>query len=284
MDEAHRLKRRNKLTNYGTHDRVNKLLGLNFESNELDWLKLKTKKMLILFYDKNQSVKESDVLKKDFDELISSSNTVEYNLQTQLRVKGGNEYIDFVHKLFTNNPIKYRVQNGYEFKVFDDCYSMVEEIKKKNKQYDGLCRVLAGISFHWRKKVRDKKAISYKQKYDFEIEGHKYCWNENFNASDYITNDKNLDKIGCLYTCQGHDLNVAGVIFGKDISYDPKTKQIKYNVDEFKDKHSKSKNINKTIANIINAYLVLLTRGVYGTYVYAVDRNLSNYIKSLLER
>lgn len=281
VDEAHRLKRRHKLTNYGTHDNINKLLGLNLEASELDWLKLKAKKMLILFYDKSQSVKESDVTRKDFENLVSSSNTVEYNLQTQLRVKGGNEYIDFIHKLFSDNPIKYEVKNGYEFKVFDDCHTMVEEIKKKNKQYDGLCRVLAGISFPWRKKARDKKSSSYKQNYDFEIDGHKYCWNEDFNASDFITNDRNLDKIGCLYTCQGHDLNVAGVIFGKDISYDPETKQIKYHIDEFNDRYSKSEDINKTITNIINAYLVLLTRGVHGTYVYAVDKNLSDYIKSL---
>lgn len=283
VDEAHRLKRRNKLTNYGTHDNVNRELNLSLDSTELDWLKLKAKKMLILFYDKKQSVKESDVLKKDFEKITNGENVHQFYLDTQLRVKGGNEYIDFVHKLFTDNPKEYNVQKGYELKIFDDCQEMLKEIKQKNNEYQGLCRMLAGLSFNWRKKARDKKTTQYKQDYDFEIDGHHYCWNEDFNASDFITNDKNIEKIGCIYTSQGHDLNFAGVIFGEDISYNPETKQIEYHPDKFIDTYSKTSDINKTISNIINAYLVLLTRGVYGTYIYAVDKNLREYIKSLIK-
>lgn len=283
VDEAHRLKRRHKLTNYGTHDNVNKSLGLPADSTELDWLKFKTKKMLILFYDGIQSIKESDVSKEDFDKINSDDYTHKLFLNTQLRVKGGDEYIDFARSLFSNSPIKYKSQKGYDLKVYDDCYEMFEAIKSKNIEYKGLCRMLAGFSFYWRKKARDKKNIKYNQNYDFEIDGHYYCWNEDFNASDFITNDKNIEKIGCIYTAQGHDLNYAGVIFGEDISYNPETKQIMYHPDKFIDTYSKSSDINKTINNIINAYLVLLTRGVYGTYIYAVDKNLREYINSLIE-
>lgn len=283
VDEAHRLKRRHKRTNYGTHDNVNKSLGLPADSTELDWLKFKTKKMLILFYDGIQSIKESDVSKEDFDKINSDDYTHKLFLNTQLRVKGGDEYIDFARSLFSNSPIKYKSQKGYDLKVYDDCYEMFEAIKSKNIEYKGLCRMLAGFSFYWRKKARDKKNIKYNQNYDFEIDGHYYCWNEDFNASDFITNDKNIEKIGCIYTAQGHDLNYAGVIFGEDISYNPETKQIMYHPDKFIDTYSKSSDINKTINNIINAYLVLLTRGVYGTYIYAVDKNLREYINSLIE-
>lgn len=283
VDEAHRLKRRHKLANYGTHDNVNKSLGLPADSTELDWLKFKAKKMLILFYDGIQSIKESDVSKEDFDKINSDDYTHKLFLNTQLRVKGGDEYIDFARSLFSNSPIKYKSQKGYDLKVYDDCYEMFEAIKSKNIEYKGLCRMLAGFSFYWRKKARDKKNIKYNQNYDFEIDGHYYCWNEDFNASDFITNDKNIEKIGCIYTSQGHDLNYAGVIFGEDISYNPETKQIMYHPDKFIDTYSKSSDINKTINNIINAYLVLLTRGVYGTYIYAVDKNLREYINSLIE-
>ena len=143
--------------------------------------------------------------------------------------------------------------------------------------------MLSGISFYWRKKARDKRSTKYKQEYDFEINGHKYCWNNDFNAGDFITNDNNIDKIGCIYTTQGHDLNFAGVIFGKDISYDTKEKRIVYNIDEFIDTNAQSEDPNKTVKNIINAYIILLTRGVYGTYIYAVDKNLREYIKSLIK-
>lgn len=81
VDEPHRLKRRNKLTNYGTHDNVNRALGLPLDSTELDWLKLKAKKLLILFYDNMQVVKESDVAKEDFTKLINGDNVLHFSLQ-----------------------------------------------------------------------------------------------------------------------------------------------------------------------------------------------------------
>lgn len=283
VDEAHRLKRRNKLTNYGTYDAINRSLGIPLESTELDWLKLKANKLLILFYDGIQSVKESDVLIDDFKEFKNKDYTFEFFLNSQLRVKGGNEYIDFVHNLFSSKPTVYNNSLEYDLKVFNDCYDMFNAIKEKNIEYNGLCRILAGLSFNQCKKIRDKKSTLYNQSYDFEIDGHQYCWNEDFNATDFITNDDNIDSVGCIYTSQGHDLNYAGVILGNDIKYNPDTKQIEYDIDKFVDTYSKSRNIDNTITNIINAYLVLLTRGVYGTYIYAVDENLRNYIKSLIK-
>ncbi|MFA6829649.1 MAG: DNA/RNA helicase domain-containing protein [Bacilli bacterium] len=283
VDEAHRLKRRVKLTNYGTHDKVNHELQLSCESTELDWLKFTAKKLLILFYDGGQSVKESDVLKEDFDVITNNPQTKKFYLSSQLRVKGGNEYISFVHDIFNKNPNPYILQDGYDLKVFDSCHEMFLAVKEKNVQYKGLCRMLSGLSFYWRRKVRDKKSTFHQQDFDFEIEGYHYSWNDGFNATDFITDDSSIDEIGCIYTCQGHDLNIAGVIFGKDISYNPLTKTIEYHPENFIDTNSKSSDQNKTIQNIINAYLVLLTRGVYGTYIYAVDENLRNYLKSLIK-
>lgn len=283
VDEAHRLKRREKLTNYGTHDNVNRFLNLSIECTELDWLKLKAKKMLVLFYDKQQSVKQSDVLYSDFEKIIKGNNVNQYYLNSQLRVKGGNEYMEFVKRLFDKSPKLYQNRLEYDVKVFDNCHEMVEAIKAKDKEYDGLCRTLSGLSFYWRKKARDKKTTQYKQDYDFEIDGYKYNWNEDFNVGNFVTDKKSVDKIGCIYTSQGHDLNYAGVIFGEDISYNPATKKIEYHLDKFIDTNSISKDPNETIKNIVNAYKVLLTRGVYGTYIYAVDKNLREYIKSLLK-
>ncbi len=284
VDEAHRLKRRAKLTNYGAHDVINNKLGLPKESTELDWLSLKANKLLILFYDDKQSVKESDVRKEDFDRILKQGNTDMFRLDAQLRVKGGNEYIKFINDLFSDNPTDYKLTRGYDLKIYDDCYEMFNDIKTKNKEFKGLCRMLAGISFFWRKKVRDKSTIIYDQDYDFEIDGHYYCWNDDFNATNFITNDDYLDRIGCIYTSQGHDLNYAGIIFGNDIFYNPTTKRIEYHPDKFSDTNSKSTEVTRTIQNIINAYKVLLTRGVYGTYIYAVDKNLRDYLNSLIKQ
>ena len=60
VDESHRLKKRKNLTNYGTFDKTNEILGFDKDGTELDWI-LKTSSNQILFYDKNQSVKPTDI-------------------------------------------------------------------------------------------------------------------------------------------------------------------------------------------------------------------------------
>ncbi len=281
VDEAHRLKRYKRLTNNGAFKKANVALGLpETEGTELDWVKIQSNKMLILFYDSSQTVKESDVLTADFEKVKSESGCYKYNLTSQLRVKGGNEYMDFIKHIFNENPKNYTLTDEYELKVFDDVEEMFEQIKEKNKEYKGLCRVLAGKSFSQKMQVRDRanRVIEY----DFEIDGHKYRWNERFNDSSFINDDQYLDRVGCVYVCQGYDLNFAGVILGNDIKYNLVTKKIEFDISKFNDKNSKGKTEQETIENIINAYVVLLTRGIYGTYIYAVDKNLRDYIRSLI--
>lgn len=282
VDEAHRLKRYNKLANYGEFKKGNIAVGLpDTEGTELDWVRLQSNNMLILFYDSNQTVKESDVLSSDFDIIKNATGCYNYYLKSQLRVKGGNEYIDFVKQIFNDNPKKYTLTDEYDLKVFDDVKEMFDQIKLKNKKYQGLCRVLAGKSFEQKMQARDKstRVIDY----DFIIDGHKYRWNESFNDSRFITDDKYLDRVGCIYVCQGYDLNFAGVILGNDVKYNPLTKKIEFDISKFNDTYSKGKTEQETIENIINAYIVLLTRGIYGTYIFAVDKNLRDYIRSLLK-
>ena len=41
-----------------------------------------------------------------------------------------------------------------------------------------------------------------------------------------------------------------------------------------------SKDLSKTIEDIINSYLVLLRRGIKGTYIYCCDKDLREYFKN----
>ena len=254
VDEAHRLKRYNKLANYGEFKKGNIAVGLpDTEGTELDWVRLQSNNMLILFYDSNQTVKESDVLSSDFDIIKNATGCYNYYLKSQLRVKGGNEYIDFVKQIFNDNPKKYTLTDEYDLKVFDNVEEMFDQVRLKNKEYQGLCRVLAGKSFEQKMQARDKstRVIDY----DFIIDGHKYRWNESFNDSRFITDDKYLDRVGCIYVCQGYDLNFAGVILGNDVKYNPLTKKIEFDISKFNDTYSKGKTEQETIENIINGTL-----------------------------
>lgn len=77
-------------------------------------------------------------------------------------------------------------------------------------------------------------------------------------------------------------MNYAGVIFGKEIYYDLEKKRVEVNRKELRDSFTKSEGEASMRQYLLNIYLTLMTRGINGTYVYAVDDNLREYLKNFL--
>jgi DUF2075 family protein len=239
VDEAHRLKQRQKLTNYGAFDECCNELGVANTANELDWVEHQAKGVVILFYDPMQTVRISDVPREDFEALEEPGQKNVLSLFNQMRILAGKEYIDYWKSILHNSPNHLFKPNfrkmGYDFRIYDNCAQMIEDIKAKSAECGGLCRTVAGYAFPWRRKMRDKSHQTYDRDYDFEIQGQKYNWN--FSRTDWANNSKADDQIGCIYTCQGYDLNVAGVILGPDIGFDPASKKIVVHPETFLDKY-----------------------------------------------
>ena len=281
VDEAHRLQRRKDLVNYGAYDSVCDSLGLPHDATQLDWINAKARPLTVIFYDAKQRVKTTDMLDENFNSFINNAEVI--NLSTQLRIQGGNEYINFISKFLNNQNVIYE-SDKYDLFVFDNYGEMEEAIKKQNKKNEGLCRVVAGISYPYSTKMRDKVA---KKKLDVDVDGDgKYLrmWNLGFNDPTFITDEAHKDEIGCVYTCQGYDLNYVGVILGPDIYYNKETGKIDIHIDKCTDKKTKVKDdIEATKQNILHQYLVLLTRGIYGTYIYAVDKDLRDYLNKCIK-
>lgn len=276
VDEAHRLQRRKDLVNYGAYDAVCDSLGLSHDTTQLDWIMARKRPLTVIFYDAKQRVKNTDMLEDSFNDFINGAEVI--NLSTQLRIQGGNEYIQFINDLLNNKKVTYE-SNKYDLFVFDDYGEIEQAIKSQNKKNEGLCRIVAGISYPYSTKMRDKVA---KKKLDVDVNGDgKYLrmWNLGFNDPTFITDEAHKDEIGCVYTCQGYDLNYVGVILGPDIFYNKETKKIDIHIEKCTDKKTKVKdNDEETKLNILHQYLVLLTRGIYGTYIYAVDKDLRDYL------
>lgn len=95
VDESHRLRRRRALFNYGSYDKANEALELDKEATELDWI-LEKSWYQLFFYDSRQSVKPSDVEALRFFSLSRQEDTRNYKLTSQMRCKGGNDYIDYI--------------------------------------------------------------------------------------------------------------------------------------------------------------------------------------------
>lgn len=269
VDEAQRLKRPVNIQNMGTFYQKNDRLGLKKTATELDWL-LKCSSHQVFFYDSKQQVSGSDI---PIDDLNAVNYVNEFTLCTQMRVKGGDAYMELIRQILANEPPKTMVDlQDYEVKIFDDVQIMCDEIKAKNDAY-GLCRNVAGFAWPWKTKKKEPQAD-----YDIEIENHRFIWNNSNSA--WIAHANSINEIGSIHTMQGQDLNYAGLIIGKDLSYDVEKQRIVVNKKELYDVNAKRGLSDEQIyEHVLNAYYILLTRARRGVYLYICDENLKHYMK-----
>ena len=95
--------------------------------------------------------------------------------------------------------------------------------------------------------------------------------------------DDAIDTIGCIHTTQGYDLNYVGVIFGKEIDYNPLSNTIEVDLTKFYDTNVKRSTPPDVVKQyIINTYTTMMTRGIKGCYVYACNKNMQNYLKRFI--
>ena len=280
VDESHRLRRRVNLgTYFGAFDKACERLKLDKNKcSELDWV-LKQSKKAIFFYDEGQSIKPSDTKKEDFDELKKEKKTQIQHLKSQLRVKGGNDYIDYIERLLdcTLNERQKRFDSKqYEFLLFDSIKDMFEQIKTRERE-SGLSRLIAGYSWEWVSKNNQRL-------FDINIENSQLRWNRV--ADDWINSQDSIDEVGCIHTTQGYDLNYAGIIFGTEITYNEKNNEIDIIEKNYFDRNGKQsiEDPNELKEFIINIYKTILQRGIKGTYVYACDKRLHKYLAKFIPK
>jgi len=282
VDEAHRLGIRSNqpsaVLNKKFSDINLKLFGEDRdEITQLDWIKAQSRHQVFLL-DTAQSVKPADLPKSVLEEMIrdakDSGNHVP--LTSQMRVGGGSDYIDFVARVMAGTQEEPESFGDYDLRFFDDLGEMRDEILRKNEEL-GLCRLVAGYAWPWVSKYDPNT-------HDFVIDEIPLTWNRTI--TDWINSETSIEEVGSIHTVQGYDLNYAGVIIGPDIGFDPATKQIVFYRENYHDKKGKENNKRLGIEYtdddlkeyVLNIYRVLLTRGIRGTFVYACDPNLKNYL------
>lgn len=272
VDEAHRLRQYKNIGWMGVFKKNNQKLGLDNNGTELDWI-IANSKNQIFFYDSAQSVKPSDIPSSHFDKLLNKKNTIEIELTSQMRSKGGNDYITFVDELLKIKRENKRIYSPerYDILVFDSMKDMYEQLAFQEEKH-GLCRLVAGYSWPWLSQ-KDKNAI------DIKIDGVELQWNQT--DKDWINSENAFNEVGCIHTTQGYDLNYTGIIFGEEISFNKVTKQIEIDKSKYFDKNGKRgiDDIEDLKEYIINIYKTIMYRGIRGTYIYAFDENLRDYFK-----
>ncbi|MDN6706339.1 DNA/RNA helicase domain-containing protein [Corynebacterium glyciniphilum] len=247
---------------------------------QLDWLRERSDNTILLV-DTSQTVKPIDLSTSVLRALIEARDAGhrrEYVLHSQMRSIGGNDYIDYVKQVLSAYPPDVRSGFGpYEIGLVDDPRTLVDLIRTKNDAH-GLSRVVAGYAWDW---------VSKKDPERFDIHldhGVQLRWNST--VTDWINSSKSSDEAGSIHTVQGHDLNYAGVIFGRDLQYDLENERLIVSREDYRDKTGKRNNKlagrdttdEMLLEFVTNIYYVLMTRGVHGTFIHVVDPGLREYL------
>lgn len=238
---------------------------------QLDWIIRKSKQQVFLL-DRDQSVRPIDLPARTVDRLhaLASATRRSYALRSQMRVRGGDDYIGFVRELMSDNPpAEPRNFPNYDLRFFDDLGAMRAEILQRDRE-SGLARLVAGYGWEWVSK--DDPAG-----HDIKIDGLKLAWNRT--AVDWINSPTSLEEVGSIHTVQGYDLNYAGVIIGPELRWDAAAGRLRLDRANYFDRKGKARNgllgieysDDEILALVRNIYRVLLTRGMKGTYVYVCD-------------
>lgn len=271
VDESHRLKRRKNIVGYGAFDKNNASLGLGQDGTELDWIMLSSR-YTAFFYDSEQSVRPSDIPHEKFLAIKSHAQTL--MLTSQMRVLGGNNYIDFVDKLLTgSNDLSRWESHVYELKLFRNIHDFIKNMEGKESQYK-LCRTISGYSWEWLSKKEPSTP-------DLVIDGIEFFWNRI--DEDWINSTTSITEMGCIHTTQGYDLNYAGIIFGSDIRYDNEAGRIETIAANYYDRNGKAGISPDDLHDyIIKIYKTIMYRGIKGTFIYCYDPNLSDYFSQYI--
>ncbi|MAM53253.1 MAG: AAA family ATPase [Microbacterium sp.] len=285
VDETHRLNQRANQSSGVNNKRfitINEnLFGADDSSKtQLDWIRAQSSHQIYLL-DAEQTVRPADLPRETLRGLVEQARSAhrQYPLATQMRVRAGADYVEFVRAMLRGEAgTSGRPDLGeYDLQFFHDLAEMRKEILDRNTEH-GLARLVAGYAWDWKSR-RDPSA------FDIEIDGLQLRWNSQ--AKDWINSARSIDEVGSINTVQGYDLNYAGVIIGNDLRYDPDARRLFIDRDSYRDAKGKENNKQRALTYsdddllefIRNIYGVLLTRGIRGTYVYVCDPNLRAYLE-----
>jgi hypothetical protein len=155
-------------------------------------------------------------------------------------------------------------------------------------QDDGriFARVSAGYCWPWSDPDRDGRLVS-----DVRIGDWAKPWNVKSDravgtappSALWATAEGGFDQVGCVYTAQGFEYDWSGVIIGPDlVARHGRTVTVR---DANKDPEFKKRSVTdlQYERHIRNIYKVLLTRGMAGTVIYAVDPQTREFLAELVE-
>ncbi len=275
VDEAHKLSMRKNMPplQYAYYDGVTDTLGLPHAAPQIDWV-LDQVRIPVFFYDPLQIVGPKSVGEAVMTNRLGQALEQPIELHSQMRVKGGDDYLEYVRQmLFDENPDP-RTFDDYELSLHMD-FKEFESLFEETLEHHSLTRMVAGYAWKW--KTRDSKDS---QLFDIELDGVGKRWNRTFRdwVGKGVDNPDIAHEVGCIHSVQGYDLSHAFVIVGWDLRYSTLTQSLLVDKKSYCDRNGKYGASNEELDRYIrNIYYVLMTRGIEATHLYVCDPALREY-------
>ena len=243
------------------------------------------------FIDEAQKVTWSDI--GEIEEikrfaLEANAHIQEYELLSQFRCGGSDDYLEWLDSILgLRKSSQLFSKKSFDFRVFDSAKELHQEIKVKNRT-NNRSRVVAGYCWNWVSK-KDSRL------FDIQIpdENYKAKWNLSQYGNNWIIDENSVDEVGCIHTCQGLEVDYVGVIIGADIKFDgtrlvtdaSKRAKTDQSLKGYKKELTRSpvSAESKVDELIRNTYRTLMSRGMKGCYVYAVDQKTRDFFKRSIE-
>lgn len=210
-----------------------------------------------------------------------------FELKNQLRIRGSQETVHWIRNFVDHQSVlPIPPDNRYDIRIFDDPAALEQAIREKAENEETkLSRILATFDWDYVDHKKPEKADywyvtvgQWRMPWNLQLsrEGIDRKTRRKLKEMSWAEQPVSIGEVGSTFTVQGFDLNYAGVILGPSVKYrdgrivfdpsashDKKATQYRTLADGSRQKFG-----TEFIRNEVN---VLLTRGVDGLYIYAVD-------------
>ena len=274
VDEAHRLRYKSGLYEHLGEHQVREIIT--------------AANLSVFFLDENQRVTLRDVGSRD--EILQEAQRLDATvhetvLASQFRCNGSDGYLAWVDNTLQVRQTVNETFEGvdYDFRVCASPGQLRDLVFDRNKVAN-KSRLLAGYCWPWVSKDDDAAVDICFQEHDFAMR-----WNLRDDGMLWLIQPDSVNQIGCIHTCQGLELEYAGVILGPDLVV---RNGVIVTDAAKRARHDSSVKGYKTLLKndpvsarhradeiIKNTYRVLMTRGQKGCFVWSVDEETNEWLR-----
>jgi DUF2075 family protein len=253
---------------------------------------LRAAKVSIFFIDDRQGVRPKEIGSSSYIRQHAAElkyEVSEFELDVQFRCSGSAGFVNWVSNTLGIERTANQLWTGaeaFDLQIFATPQSMESAIRAKARGV-ATARLAAGYCWNWSDPNPDGTLVE-----DIVIGDWHKPWNARPDsgrlakgippADLWATDPGGIEQVGCIYTAQGFEVDYVGVIWGKDLAYDPDGQAWIGNPKESHDRTVKQSKAD-FLKLVKNTYRVLLSRGMKGCYICFLDKNTERFVRSRMD-